>query len=126
MIQMFNLKALPGHTITFNTSEDLKEGDLVIVSGDKEVSKAGAGVEAIGVIAVGAEAGLVTVLINKPLAEMSAGGSINAGDSLQVGESGVQSITIDGTTGEASGAKVGVALTPTTASGQKTLVALTL
>jgi tetrahydromethanopterin S-methyltransferase subunit H len=111
------VKALPAQTLTFNTSEALVEGDFVVVSGEMAVSKAGAGVEADGVVVVAPEHGLVSILINKPVVELVAGGTITAGADVEIGASGVVA--------KATGVKVGVALKGAVASG-KTWVALTV
>lgn len=114
------LKAIPGHTLTFNTADTtLKEGDFVVVTGDMTVSKAGAGAEADGIVIVGYEFGLVSVLMNKPVVEVTAGGAISAGADVEINAS-QQVVT------KSTGVKAGIALKPTTAAGQKTWVALTI
>ncbi|NGY84871.1 hypothetical protein F6Y03_30965 [Bacillus megaterium] len=111
------IKALPAQVLTFKTTEDLVEGDFVVVSGDMTVTKAGAGVEADGVVVVAPEFELVSILINKPVVELPVGADVVAGADLETDGSGV--IT------KATGAKVGVALKNATA-GNKTWVALTV
>jgi tetrahydromethanopterin S-methyltransferase subunit H len=113
------IKALPAQILTFKGADTLVEGDFVVVDGsaDMTVVKAGAGVEADGVVAVAPEFGLVSVLINKPVVELTAGGAVTAGQDLEIGASGVVT--------KATGVKVGVALKSATAGG-KTWVALTV
>lgn len=114
------IKAVPGQVLTFNTADTtLKEGDFVVVSGDMTVSKAGAGAEADGIVVVPYEMGLVSVLMNKPVVEVTAGGAISAGADVEINAS-QQVVT------KSTGVKVGIALKATTGAGQKTWVALTL
>jgi predicted homoserine dehydrogenase-like protein len=114
------IKALPAQILTFKTSADLVEGDFVVIdsSADMTVVKAGAGVEADGVVAVAPEFGLVSILINKPVVELVVDADVTAGSDVEVGASGgVQTV--------ATGKKVGVALKTATATN-KTWVALTV
>lgn len=111
------IKALPAQILTFKTEETLVEGDFVVVSGDMTVSKATAGAEADGVVAVAPEFGLVSILINKPVVELTVGADVTAGVAVENGADGVIAKT--------TGAKVGVALKNAT-SGNKTWVALTV
>ncbi|MGG1219356.1 hypothetical protein ABE236_18110 [Priestia endophytica] len=111
------IKALPAQVLTFKTSQDLVEGDFVVVSGDMTVTKAEAGAEADGVVVVAPEFDLVSVLINKPVVELPVGANVTAGSDVETNGSGV--IPKD------TGAKVGVAL-KTATSGNKTWVALTV
>jgi tetrahydromethanopterin S-methyltransferase subunit H len=111
------IKALPAQVLTFKTTEDLVEGDFVVVSGDMQVKKAAAGAEADGVVVVAPEFELVSILINKPVVELPVGASVTAGDDVESNGSGVIK--------KNTGAKVGVALKNAT-SGNKTWVALTV
>jgi hypothetical protein len=109
------IKALPAQTLTFKTSATLAEGDFVVISGgDMTVVKAGAGVDPLGIVVVAPEMNLVTVLMNKPVVELTAGGAVTAGNEVEIGASGVIP--------KATGVGVGIALKSAT-SGNKTWVA---
>lgn len=114
------IKALPAQILTFKTEADLAEGDFVVIdsSADMSVVKAGAGVEADGVVAVAPEFGLVSILINKPVLELVVDADVQAGADVEVGTSG-------GVAPLSAGVKVGVALKVATATN-KTWVALTV
>lgn len=113
------IKALPAQILTFKTSADLAEGDFVVIdsSADMTVVKAGAGVEADGVVAVAPEFGLVSILINKPVVELVVDADVTSGSDVEVGSTGVAPLN--------TGKKVGVALKTATATN-KTWVALTV
>lgn len=115
------LKALPSQTLTFTeggTVGTVVEGDYVKITGDMQVEKAGAAESAIGAVIMPAdEFGYVTILINKPVLELSVDTAVTAGEDLQAGGAGAVS-ALD------TGNKVGVAL-KAAESGKKTLVAFT-
>ncbi|RXF11066.1 hypothetical protein EG878_14515 [Enterococcus faecalis] len=85
----------PGAFFTFkvNAGETLVPGNIVKITGDREVGAAGAGEDAIGVVYggtvgkqsfVGNDGDVATVVVLKPFIYMTAGGVVAAGDNLQV------------------------------------------
>lgn len=114
------IKALPGHTIAFKTSQSLVEGDFVVISGSEDltVEKATAAGKADGIVVVPPEHGMCTVLLNKPIVEVTAGDAVTAGQDVEIHAGG-------GVAPVGTGEKVGVALKTATA-GNKTWVALTV
>jgi hypothetical protein len=89
------------HTFKVDAGETIRIGQLVSVTGDKAVSLAGAGDEAIGVVYSGTvgldglkdgykgdNGDVVTVIVLKPLVYLQAGGAISAGANLKAGADG--------------------------------------
>lgn len=115
------------HSFKVNAGETLFIGQPVAVRGDMTVGLANAGEEAIGIIYSGSvgkdginegykgdEGDVVTVVLNKPLVYLTAGGAIPAGGDVQVGDAG-KFIHRDGTTN--TGAVIAKALTAASADG---------
>jgi hypothetical protein len=98
------------HTFKVASGQTIKIGQPVVISGDKSVSLAGSGEKAIGIVYsgtvgkdglnvgyVGDEGDVVTVVMLKPLVYLEAGGTITAGNPIQVGSAGAF-LHRDGTT----------------------------
>jgi hypothetical protein len=98
------------HTFKVLAGQVIKIGQPVVISGDKSVSLAGSGEKAIGIVYSGTvgkdglnvgyegdEGDVVTVVLLKPIVYVEAGGTITAGNPLQVGSNG-QFLHRDGTT----------------------------
>ncbi|WLR49586.1 hypothetical protein LC065_20290 (plasmid) [Halobacillus litoralis] len=103
------IKALPAQTMTFtDNGTALVEGDVVEVTGDMQAEKVADGtVEPDGVVVVGSdEFGYATVLLNRPVLEMTAGsGGITAGDEVKA-DTGGQKVVDHGGTGVALGTAI--------------------
>jgi len=97
------------HTLKVATGQTVKIGQMVTVTGDRTVSVAGAGENAIGVVYsgsvgkdglkvgyVGDEGDVVTVVALKPLVYLEAGGAVKAGDVLASGANGTVVTSPDG------------------------------
>lgn len=89
------------HTFKVASDQTIKIGQMVAITGDKEVSVAEVGDNAIGVVYSGtvgldginegykgANGDVVTVVVLKPLVYLEAGGDITAGSDLEVGAGG--------------------------------------
>lgn len=89
------------HTFKVNAGETLFIGQPVAVRGDMTVGLANAGEEAIGIVYSGSvgkdgvnegykgnDGDVVTVVLNKPIVYLTAGGAITAGADVEVGAGG--------------------------------------
>lgn len=115
------------HTFKVASGQTVKIGEPVKVTGDMEVSLAGAGEKAIGIVYSGTvgkdgisvgyegnEGDVATVIALKPIVYLTAGGAIPAGAPVQVGSAG-KFIHRDGTTN--TGEVVAHSLSEATADG---------
>ena len=84
------------HTAFFTfkvaAGQTLVAGDLVSITGDRTVSRAAAGARVVGVVYsgtvgkesyVGNDGDVVTVVVNKPFVDLTAGGTVAAGALLE-------------------------------------------
>lgn len=115
------------HTFKVAEGEVVKIGDPVAVKGDMVVGVAGAGDLALGV-AYGGTVGIahqfdgdkgevVTVVVNKPLVYLTAGGAVTAGAKVEVG-AGAKVVAHD------AGEALAIALTGAVADGDTIVGAL--
>lgn len=123
----YHIQAGAFHTFKVQAGETLFIGQPVAIRGDMTVGLANEGEEAIGVVYAGNVAkdgvnegykgddgDIVTVVMNKPIVYLTAGGAIPAGGDIQVGANG-KFIHRDGTTN--TGAVIAKALTTASADG---------
>ena len=120
------------HTFKVEDGETVKIGQMVKVTGDRSVSVAGAGDNAIGVVYsgtvgkdgrnvgyLGDEGDVVTVVALKPLVYLEASGTITPGTDVVAGPDGTVAVATE----EAGGPAVGHALESANA-GDRFLVML--
>lgn len=80
----------PGESVTFTAGGDLTDGQLVVVTGDREVSAAAAatGVKAIGSAATAASTGDDVLVLLGGVQRLVAASDINAGDLVVAADGG--------------------------------------
>jgi hypothetical protein len=118
------------HTFKVDAGQNIKIGQMVAITGDRAVSVAGAGDNAIGVVYSGTvgldglndgyegdNGDVVTVIVLKPLVYLEAGGAITAGADLASGANGTV------VAGDGTAPKVGTAVAGAT-SGERFLAIL--
>lgn len=102
-----DVDALPGDTVFFTAGENLTKGDVVTISGDATVSKAGAS-PPIGVVWHTTSSGeQVPVVVGVPIIYVTFGAAVTAGDWVKnQADHKVDPIARDGTEEEVLGLAV--------------------
>jgi hypothetical protein len=126
----YHIQAEATFTFKVEAGQTLKIGQPVAVTGDMKVGLAGAGERALGIVYSGTvgidgvnvgyqgdKGDVVTVVVNKPLVYVTAGGAVTAGADLEVGAGGK---FVTATTG----AVVAHALTQAQADGNEIIAVL--
>lgn len=83
-------KFQPGESVTFKAGADITDGQLVVVSGDRQVSPATAatGAKAIGSAATDAKSGDDVLVLLGGVQRLTAASDINAGDLVVAADGG--------------------------------------